>query len=478
MKLKSLIMKDHGLIPVEVEITFVPGLPQIQFLGLPDQLIKESIHRIKSAIRSQGFQFPQAQQVLVNLRPAHLKKSSRGLELAVALGILAESEQIPQDLVLDRLCYGELTLYGEVFEPDDLVDYLDESLVVTTGATKNRQADFPRWSMRELRSVLEPEFIPPEEESWLVERPQLAEGFKFSSEQAKLLQITALGLHPILLAGPAGSGKSTFAKSLISYFTSPTEAELKVLSKSQRPRTRMQWWPLVAPHHTVTALGMVGGGVPLVPGEISRAHQGLLLLDELLEFQPSVLEALREPMEEHQIHLRRGREFQSYPAQALYVATTNLCPCGDWIPKTKVVCNRSLKKCQSYLERLSGPVVDRFQVLHFFKREKGDLGFEEILSGLEVARNWRARQSAEGDERFNKPASRWSWEELCRNVDVFYLRELMPQQKSRRRELATLRVARSLADLRGSLRVETEDMEQAMSWTYNPFLLLQKGGLN
>lgn len=220
---------------------------------------------------------------------------------------------------------------------------------------------------------------------------------------------------------------------------------------------------------------MVGGGVPLTPGEISRANKGVLLLDELLEFNSSVLEALREPMEEFRINLRRGRENQIFSADALYVATTNLCPCGDWVPKTKVMCSRSLRKCQSYLERLSGPVVDRFQLLYFFKRERGDVSADVILEKLQQTRQWRGQRS---DERYTKPSSRWALEELVRDVDAFYLNQLMPQQSSRRRELATLRVARSLADLRQSEKISSEDLEKAMTWTSKPFFLLQKGALN
>lgn len=482
MKIQSLIRENDRLVPVDVELSFLPGLPQIQFLGLPDQAIKESIHRIKSALRSQGFEFPKAQQVLVNLRPPHLKKSSRGLELAVALGLLWESGQARKPDAESVLIYGELSLNGEVFEPDDLAEDFEpgDDTLVWTGTYENRPAPFRRACISELKGLETPELFAASPRQYQPERPVFGLDLEFPERQAEMLKLVALGEHSLLLAGPAGSGKSTFAKTLLSLLQTPTSEELQEIVRNNKTSSAeaLRWRPLVHPHHSTSPLGLIGGGAPPFKGEITRAHKGLLILDELLEFHPRAQEALREPMEEFRIRIRRGRFHDEYPAEALVVATTNLCPCGDWVPQSKVVCGRSLKKCQSYLERLSGPLVDRFQLIFFTqKRESGNVvSGLEILKTLEDVRAFRG-ELARQDTRFAKVTGRWTWEELVQDLPKFYLEQLFPKElASRRRDLATLRVARTYADLEKSARMEPRHVERALKVTYVPFESLKRLG--
>lgn len=482
MKIQSLIRNNDRLVPVEVELSFVPGLPQIQFLGLPDQAIKESIHRIKSAIRNQGYEFPKAQQILVNLRPSHLKKSSRGLELAVALGILWETEQVPKPTTSEAFVYGELSLGGEVFEPEDLVEDFDpdEELTVWTGQGVSRSAPFSRSRLSELKSVSSPEVWPCSPRVYPIERPSVGLDLEFPERQAKLLRLVALGEHSVLLAGPAGSGKSTIAKSLHALLQAPTQKEMHEIRQNNKggSETPLSWRPLVHPHHSTSPLGLIGGGVPPFKGDITRAHKGMMVLDELLEFQTRAQEALREPMEDFRIRIRRGRYVEEHPAEALVIATTNLCPCGDWVPQAKVICGRSIKKCQSYMERLSGPLVDRFQITFFTRKreEGGTVSGVALLKELEEVRQFRA-QLAEKDPRFLRVASRWTWEDLTRDLPSFYMRELFPKElSSRRRELATLRVARSMADLMKAERLHPLHVEEALKITHLPFESLKRLG--
>lgn len=481
MKIFSLIRNNDELVPVEVEISLVPGLPQIQYLGLPDQAIKESTHRIKSAIRAQGFDFPKAQQVLVNLRPAHLKKNSRGLELAVAIGILNESQQIHLPEKKEIHIYGELSLRGDVFEPEDLAEDFEDPEVqaVWTGAGGHQGTHFDRYVIGELKDIPSPTFQKGRPRNYEVIRPSFGLDLNFGEDQAQLIRLIALGEHSCLLAGPAGSGKSTLAKTIHSFLKPPTDEQMhKILKNNQTQEAGLKWRPLIQPHHTTTALGLIGGGTPVFKGEVSRAHLGVLVLDELLEFQQKAQEALREPMEEDCIHLRRGRYVQKFAAQALYIATTNLCPCGDWTPKGKVLCGRSIRRCHSYLEKLSGPLVDRFQILFF--TEKRDTSSKtsgiKLLEEIQSSQQWR-QNMAEADERFSNPAGRWSYQDLIKDVPTFYMQELFPKEiSSKRRELATLRVARSLADLEMSLTMSPAHIEKAMRFTFQPFDALKRLG--
>lgn len=466
MKIQSLVRDQESLVPVEVEISLLPGLPQIQFLGLPDQIIRESVHRIRSAIKWQGFELPRAHQVLVNVRPNHLKKSSRGLELAVATGLLWKTEQVPLPENPSLVVYGELGLEGDVQEPEDLALGYNENQDVLTGAGGPSTAPYSRFLVRELKELSRPEIV--EKNLYLnVQRPEETLSMAFPKSQARLLEIIALGEHSALMAGPSGSGKTTLAKASEGFLRAPNLDEIRNI-RSSLQNSLLSWRPLVKPHHSSTPLALIGGGVPPRRGEMARAHLGILLLDELLEFHPQVQEALREPMEEGKIRLSRSQHAVEYPAQALVLATTNLCPCGDWVPKTSIRCSRTLQKCRSYLNRLSGPVADRFQILFFTskKRESEVVLGHEILKRVEAAREFQRLQGRNS----LVPNSRLGRDELVAKMDAFTLKYLMPMESaSRRRELATLRVARSIADLDRSESVEKQHLNEALELCWKSF---------
>lgn len=456
MKVKSLALEGTQLRPVEVELVLIPGLPQIHFLGLPDQIIRESIHRIKSAIRSQGFEFPKTKQILVNIRPQHIKKSSRGLELAVAAALLWETGQLPRPLEQDNyFVYGELGLSGEVYEPEDLREFTGgTNVTVLTGSSREAML-FDRHCAETLQNITQPEVRPARNENLKAERPTEALQIKFPKAQGRLLEILALGGHHALLAGPAGSGKSTLAKSLLTFMETPSLQEMI--------RHRQSWRPLIAPHHSISALSMIGGGVPPKPGEISKAHGGLLIMDELLEFSPAAQEALREPLEEGSIRLTRGLKSETFFSRFQLLATTNLCPCGQWVPGTDPNCRFSKGRCVSYQQKLSGPFLDRFEVLFFTsKSSKGTqyLG-QDILDRVESARQWRRQQ------KFETAASRF---------DLFLRNNIWPKEfSSRRRQNAAFKVALTISDLEKSPLVKPEHVEEALSLSVYPFEKLARG---
>lgn len=454
MKLRTLIREDEKLIPAEVEVHLLPGLPALHVLGLPDQVIKESVHRIRSALKAQGFQWPKARQVLVNIRPVHRRKSSRGLELAVAAGLLWETGQRKAPKDLDRMyVYGELALSGEVLEPEDLArDFFPaEGETVLTGAGPAARG-FSRDRVSVLADLEAPTRDVAVEPLHEIIRPTKGLSLSFTEGEARLLAVTALGGLHVLLAGASGAGKSTLAKALRSLLSEPTAADIR------EGRVEDGWRPWIAPHHSVSALSLIGGGVPPRRGEISRADGGVLFLDELLEFPVSAQEALREPIETGLIRVSRGLRSRSFPARFQLIATTNLCPCGRWSPGVRVECGKSWKRCGSVVERISGPFFDRFDLLVLVEGRKTSrtIPGAEILTWIERARDFqRERLEGPGTDVLPEP-----WRSELAHPEFFF---------SERRRLSTLRVARLFADLDLSLRVQGHHVEEALEGSFRSF---------
>ena len=477
MKLQSFIRENNQLIPVEVELTLWPGLPVIQFLGLPDQHLKESAFRIKSAIKSAGFSFPQAQQILVNLSPSHLKKRSRGLELAVAVAYLWETEQIPKSILQkDFFVYGELSLGGDVSEPEDLNEGLgQESPVVLTGS-----GEYPgpcrKIRLENLAQLAKPFAVEEPELIAMPVRPTRYEDFYFTKDQAQLIELLAIGEHSALLAGPSGCGKTTVAQAISGFLRAPSSKDLLQIQRHARLFAhQVQWRPLVQPHHSTPLMSMIGGGSTPAAGEISRAHGGVLILDELLEYSANVMEALRGPMEEGRISVARKGVVMNYPCRSLVIGTTNLCPCGDWTPelKMKSKCRFSLTRCRSYSQRLSGPIVDRFEIMRFMK--KG--GTSEIV-GSELLGKVQKTFEFQNSHRGHLPVNAaLTWTYFQQQPNWKEIEILMPVSwPSHRRRLAMLRVARSLADMDLDPLIRGNHIQLALEWTLFPFDRLQMSG--
>lgn len=479
MKLKSLISQGWELTPIEVEVLTVRGLPELKFVGLPDQAIKESAIRIKTAIKQSGFSWPEADQIIVNLKPNHLKKSSRGLELAVAAGILWETQQIPIPTPAPSwTLYGELNLDGSLQQPEDLI-WVHEtpSMILLTGSNPSH---FPKPWLRKPLGII-PHLRLLSEPTWdqNAPTPQLSapdwSGVSLTEEQATLARLAAWGRHSLLMAGPAGSGKSFMTEMIHGLGSDPDEDTQRELWRRNRhnpedQNSNLLWRPLIRPHHSITMQGLVGGGTHLRAGELARAHHGTLILDELLEFKTSAIEALREPLETKKVRLARASGFATYDCDFHFLATTNLCPCGDFVPKTPVRCRYSLTRCRSYSQKLSGPLVDRFQILTFSHRWKGErsVRFSDLKDQLQSLR-------ARAFKKTSLPNS--SLNEQFFKVDQWPLleRKLLEQLKgSHRRYLSTLRVAQSLAELRGQETPRIDDLEEALRYTVTPFVELQR----
>ena len=469
MRFFSFVKEGFCFTPVEIQVSLLPGLPEVKFTGLVDMAIKESATRLKSAFRKTGFKWPLKQQLIINLSPAYIKKSSPGMDMALAGAILWKTGQIQFSSYQTSALYfyGEVDLNGKIITPKDWSSLpLDESKSLLIGALREKNYKENIYSAGDLRELVSGRLAPVEDWKSQLKAPEIPD-ISFSSGAANLLKITAVGEHPLLLCGSAGSGKTTMAESLY-YLLSPPERkdfeELKRISGRA-----WKWRSFVNPHHTTSPLSMIGGGSPLFIGEISKAHGGQLLLDEYLEFHPKVQEALREPLEKGEIYLSRKGHSEVFPSRFLLTATSNLCPCGDYEPGRAVQCAYSLRRCQSYLDRLSGPMMDRFDLLAFSKDWRGEkkIRLKELFAEIEGARLFRLQK-----RRQKEPNSRLNLQQLeamaGEDISCF-----LPDNLSLRRKRALLRSARSLSDIKKEKRISLASLNQALSLSVKNFFFLK-----
>lgn len=366
--------------PVTVEVHLASGLPAFTLVGLPDTEVKEARDRVRAAITNSGFEFP-AKRITVNLAPADLPKESGRFDLPIALGILAASQQIPSTGLTKHEFAGELSLSGQL---RPVRGALAMALHAADGGRSfilppESAAEAALTGMSEIfaaRSLLEvcahlhgknPLNAPPAVDADIGEDfPDLAE-VRGQTQAKRALEIAAAGQHSLLMIGPPGSGKSMLAARLPGLMppldgqAARDSAAVLSLVGQFRP-ARFGHRPYRQPHHTASAVALVGGGNPPRPGEISLAHQGILFLDELPEFDRKVLETLREPLESGRIHIARAARHAEFPAEFQLVAAMNPCPCG-FHGHGNGKCRCTPDQVARYRGRLSGPFLDRIDLL-------------------------------------------------------------------------------------------------------------------
>ncbi|MBS1189916.1 MAG: Mg chelatase-related protein [Rhodocyclaceae bacterium] len=365
--------------PVSVEVHLANGLPSFTLVGLPDTEVKEARDRVRAAIVNSGFEFP-ARRITVNLAPADLPKESGRFDLPIAIGILVASGQISGKALKDHEFAGELSLSGE------LRPVRGALAMALPAADSGRAFVLPQESAREAALTGRPDILPAlsllqvcahlcEQETLLpaplpevqatAHHPDLAE-IKGQAQAKRALEVAAAGGHSLLMSGPPGAGKSMLAARLPGLLPSlgleAARASAAVLSLVGQFRPdRFGQRVLRSPHHTASAVALVGGGNPPRPGEISLAHHGILFLDELPEFDRKVLETLREPLESGRIHIARAARHAEFPAQFQLVAAMNPCPCG-WQGHPNQKCRCTPDQVARYRGKISGPVLDRIDI--------------------------------------------------------------------------------------------------------------------
>jgi magnesium chelatase family protein len=448
-------------------------LPSVTLVGLPDIEVKEARDRVRAALQNSGFEFP-AKRITVNLAPADLPKESGRFDLPIALGILAASGQIPGNALDEYEFAGELSLSG------DLRPIRGALAMVLAAGNTGRSFVLPEESAREAalasevrilqaKSLLEvcahltghealPDCIAGDGAGLAAEvYPDFAD-VRGQTQAKRALEIAAAGGHSILLAGPPGSGKSMLASRLPGLLPPMTQAaaleSAAVLSLAGKFNPGdFGRHPYRSPHHTASSAALVGGGSVPRPGEISLAHQGVLFLDELPEFDRRVLEALREPLESGRIHISRAARQAEFPAQFQLVAAMNPCPCG-YHGNASGKCRCTPDQVARYRGKLSGPFLDRIDLqieVPALPAEALQNAADGESSACVRARvtGARARQQA----RQGKPNARLTTREIdhfCQpDADgaVLLKQALVRLNLSARAYHRVLRVARSIADL-------------------------------
>ncbi|MFT3718433.1 YifB family Mg chelatase-like AAA ATPase [Pseudorhodoferax sp.] len=483
---------------VTVEVHLANGLPSFTLVGLAQVEVKEARERVRSAILNAGLAFPHNKRITVNLAPADLPKDSGRFDLPIALGILAASGQVDPARLAGHEFAGELSLSGELRPVHGALAVslalrqqgVRTTLVLPPGSAEEA-ALVPGMDVVRARhlldvvAALQPDGAPaPADEGWARLAPQppapaaahadLAD-VKGQAAAKRALEIAAAGGHSLLLMGAPGCGKSMLAHRFAGLLPpmQPDEAlQSAAIASLAGSFTPAQWMrrPTRSPHHTASAVALVGGGSPPRPGEISLAHHGVLFLDEFVEFPRAALEALREPLETGRVAIARAARRAEFPARFLLVAAMNPCPCG-YHGATHQACRCTPEQVARYQARLSGPLLDRID-LHL---EMATLSSGELLeapAGESTAsvrarctaareralqRQGRSNQALEGRElerhaartdeagRFlNQAAARLGW--------------------SARSIHRVLRVARTIADLEGSERLDAAHVAEAVQY--------------
>jgi magnesium chelatase family protein len=474
--------------PVRVEVDVHRGLPNFTIVGLPDAAVREARERVRAALVNCGFEFP-LRRIVVNLAPASLRKAGPGMDLAIAAALMSASGELQWERLASVALAGELALDGSTRPVQGALAMAEAAReggaeAIVLPAENGPEAALAEGieviavdSLGRLPALVAGEWEPPPPQPLPLRleaapgAPDLAD-LRGQPHLRHALEVAAAGGHSLLMVGPPGAGKSLAASRLPSIMPPLAPVEALEVARIASACGRLAGGvpggrPLRAPHHTISAAGLVGGGTPPRPGEATMAHRGVLFLDELCEFRRDVLEALRAPLEAGEVSIARAGGQRSLPCRFMLVAAANPCPCGRG--ETDPGCTCTPLAAQRYQGKLSGALADRIDILAAVRQpsaeEIGGPAGEPSLLVRERVRAARERQEERlGAGRCNAEMS--PAEARACPLDAAaaaLLAELYARQRlSGRAHDRALRLARTIADLEGSEEIGEGQMAQAL----------------